>query len=237
MRLGKYSVAHALVQGRADDRREQLPRGGIRQSADPQLGQPGQLLKPAWLALCEQKDDGLGGQATGHERQHLAEDRSSHWTSSTRQTQRMLLRRVREQAEHGEPDEESIGLRARAQAERGRQRVALWRRQPLPTVQQSHAQLMQAGERELHLPLRPNRAQDPAALGAVRGVIQQGRFSYSRLAAQHQHAAPPRVRFCQQLIERRTLGPAAGQPGAHVPSRRNGHPNRQHNVGAVGRSH
>ena len=142
MRLGKYSVAHALVQGAADDRCEQLPRGGIRQSADPQLGQPGQLLKPAWLALCEQEDDGLGGQATGHECQHLDRGPIKPLDVIDKAEQRMLLRGVRQQAEHGEPDEKSIGLRARAQTERGRQRVTLWRRQSLPTVQQSHAQLM-----------------------------------------------------------------------------------------------
>ena len=125
----------------------------------------------------------------------------------------MLLRRVGQQAEHGEPDEKSIGLRARAQAKRGRQRVALWRRQPFATVQQSHAQLMQAGERKLHLPLRPDCAKDPTALGALGGVLQQGRFADPRLAPQHQHRALPQLRFRKQLIEPRTLGPAAGQHG------------------------
>ena len=120
----------------------------------------------------------------------------------------MLLRRVGQQAEHGESDEKSIGLRARAQAKRGRHRVALRRRQPFATVQQSHAQLMQAGERKLHLPFRPDRAKDTTALGTLGGVLQQGRLADSGLAAQHQHRAPPQ----------RALPPAADR-ASHTRSR------------------
>ena len=122
----------------------------------------------------------------------------------------MLLRRVGHQAEHRQPDEKSIRLRARAQAERRCDRVALWLGQSSAAVQQSCAKLMQAGERKLHLPFHPDRPKDPTALRALGRVLQQGRFAYSRLTAEHQHTALPQPGVGQQLIKPRTLGRAAG---------------------------
>jgi hypothetical protein len=76
--------------------------------------------------------------------------------------QRMLLRRVGEQAEDGQPEQDSIRVRTRAQTERDRHGVELRRWQPCATVEQSRAQPMNAGKRQLHLPFRPERARDPA---------------------------------------------------------------------------
>ena len=60
VRLGEYPFAHASVHGGGNDRPQQFARGGIRQAAQSQLGQPSQLLKPAQLALSEQELDELG---------------------------------------------------------------------------------------------------------------------------------------------------------------------------------
>ena len=135
-------------------------------------GSPSQLLEPARLALCEEQDDRLRRQAPGDEREHLCRGAIKPLDVIDDADQRLLVRRVGQQAEHGQPDQKSIGLRARAQTERGRQRVTLWRRQPSETVQQSRAQLMQAGEGKLHLPFHPGRAKDPTVLGAIGSVVQ-----------------------------------------------------------------
>ena len=69
--LGEYPLPHALVQGLADDRREQFPRIGVRQSAEPQLRQAAQFLDHARVALCEEDQDRLSRQAPGHESENL----------------------------------------------------------------------------------------------------------------------------------------------------------------------
>ena len=93
-------------------------------------GSPASSSSLAGLALCEQKDDRLGRQPPSHEREHLCRGPIKPLDVIDEADQRALLRRVGQQAQNGEPDQKSIGLRARAQAKRGRQRVTLWRRQP-----------------------------------------------------------------------------------------------------------
>ena len=143
----------------------------------------------------------------------------------------MLLRGVGQQARDGQSDQKSIGLRAGAQAKRRRQRVALRRRQPFATVQQSGAQLMQAREGKLHLPFRADCAKDATALGTLAGVLQQGRFADPGLAAQHQaprcapSALPPTARssFAHS---------ARGRPARQSRAEMRGIPSqRQHNSG------
>ena len=84
----------------------------------------------------------------------------------------MLLRGIRKQAEHGEPDQEPIGLRAGAQAEGDLQGAALRGRQPRAAVEQPDAQLMQPRERQLHLPFRTSRADDAPVICVLGGVLE-----------------------------------------------------------------
>ena len=78
--------------------------------------------------------------------------------------ERLLLGRLGQQAEHRQPDEEAIRRRRRRS---GRtpclQRVALRARQSLQPVEHRRAELMQAGEGELHLGLDAGRPGDPAS--------------------------------------------------------------------------
>ena len=71
MRLSDDPLPHTLVQGPADDRREQRIRVGFRQPFEPQLRQPGQLVELARPTLREHEDDRLRLQAPRHEREHL----------------------------------------------------------------------------------------------------------------------------------------------------------------------
>ena len=100
-----------------------------------------------------------------------AEARSSHCASSTRQTQRPLLGRLGQQAQHREARPGTgPGGSPSLQAERHPQRVPLRCRQPLEPVEQRRAQVVQAGERELHLGLHAaaRATRQPAACVARR---------------------------------------------------------------------
>ena len=81
-----------------------------------------------------------------------------------------LLSTVREEAQHSEPDEKPIGPSARGQAKGCPERITLWRRQPIETSQQWRTQLVESGERKLHLRLDSDDLQNPAALRALCGV-------------------------------------------------------------------
>ena len=57
------------------------------------------------------------------------------------------------QAQHRQPDQETVRRRPDAAAERDVQRLALWFRQLVEVIQQRRAQLLQSGEGELHVGL------------------------------------------------------------------------------------
>ena len=88
-------------------------------------GSPASSSTRPELAFREQEDDRLGRQPPRHEREHLGRGSIKPLDVIDQADQRCLLRRVGQQAENGEPDEKSIGLRARAQAKCGRHRVSL----------------------------------------------------------------------------------------------------------------
>ena len=58
-----------------------------------------------------------------------------------------------DEAQHGQTDQKAIRRRTRAEAEGRAERIALRARQPIQMAQQRRAELMNAGERELHLGL------------------------------------------------------------------------------------
>ena len=70
-RLGEDPIPHAVIEGPADGRREQLARAVVRQPPERQIRQPGQPVTLARLALGEQQDNRLRLQPPRHEREHL----------------------------------------------------------------------------------------------------------------------------------------------------------------------
>jgi hypothetical protein len=64
---------------------------------------------------------------------------------------------------------------------------------------------MQTRERELHLRLHPDRADNPKSVGALGGVVQEGGLSRPRLAVQNQHRTLLRHRLGKELVKPRTL--------------------------------
>ena len=112
-RLDQYPVAHPLVERRGDDRCEKLARTRVRQPPQSQLRESGgQLTRPARITGCEQQDNGLSGETTSHEREDLRRGLVQPLDVIDNADQRALLRRVGQQAEDGQPDQEAIGLYA-----------------------------------------------------------------------------------------------------------------------------
>ena len=123
----------------------------LTQPAHLELRQVPELL--AGHACREHEPHGLRQQPAGDERERQRRGLVQPLRVVDDAQQGTFLGRLGQQAEHGEADQEPIRRRPRGQAEDRPQRVTLWAGQPLETIEQRYAQLVQAGERQLHLGL------------------------------------------------------------------------------------
>jgi len=83
--------------------------------------------------------------------------------------------------------------------------VALWLREPLRKLEERRAQLLERGERELHLPFHPAGSGDAEPLARLDRVLEQSGLADARLAMHHQDAAVSATRCLEQPVEHRTL--------------------------------
>jgi hypothetical protein len=67
-------------------------------------------------------------------------------------------------------------------------------------IQQRRAELMQSGERELHLRLNACRAGDSAVGRALQQVLQQRRLADAGLTTKDEHSALASLRVCHEPI-------------------------------------
>ncbi len=144
---------------------------------------------------------GLGQQAPGHERQRLCGRPIEPLRIVDQAHERTLLGRLGQQTQDRERDEEAIRCRAVVQPERRPQRVTLRAWQPVELAEHRRAQLMQPGERELHLRLNARDPGDATLRGPLGDVLQQRRLADPRLAAQHLHRALPRPDALQLAVQ------------------------------------
>jgi hypothetical protein len=105
---------------------------------------------------------------------------------------------------------------AALQPEGDAQRILLRAGQPPEPVEHRRAQLVQSGERELHLRLDARRPRDAAPRGAPGGVLQQRRLADPRLAAQDQHPALTGPDALHQTVQRLALAPPAEQSAPSI---------------------
>ena len=182
--LGDDLVADPRVQRPGQHRVQQRARIGLLQPLDHQLRQPRQLV--ARNASREDQADRFRRQATRNEPEDLRRGAIEPLLVVHQADQRMLLGDLGQQAQDGQPDQEAVRRRPGTEAERGPQRSALRSRETLEATQHRRAQLVQPGERELHLRLDPGGARHPAARGVLDQVVQQRRLAHARLAAHHQ---------------------------------------------------
>jgi hypothetical protein len=127
----------------------------------------------------------------------------------------VLLGHLGQQAKGGQPDQEPIGRRSRAKAERRPQRVGLWSREPFQAVQHRRQQLVQPGVDQLHLRLDTGGMRHPAAGRLLGQVVQQRRPAHPGLPTHHQDPALTGVDRVEELVQQVTFAPPTPQlPGA-----------------------
>jgi hypothetical protein len=210
-RLRDDPLAHPLVHGPHDRRLQQRASVVVGQATDDQLREPVELDAVAGLAHREDQRDALGQEPAGDERQRLHRDAVQPLGIVDDADQRRLLGHLGQEAQHGQPDEEPVRRLAAAHAERGAQRITLRIGDPIHAVQQWSTELMQAGERELHLGLDAGRRGDPAARRARDEVLEQRRLADPRLAAHDQDATLARPDAVQQPVQRLALAAPPAQ--------------------------
>ena len=218
MALGDDPVTYRLIQRAAQRRLQQRACVSVAQAADRQLRQaPEPLVRPA-RARREDQGDRLGQQPAGDERERLRRGLVQPLRVVDQADQRPLLGDIGQQAQYRQSDQEPIRRAAVAQPECRAQRVALRAGQVIQMVQHRRAQLVQPGERQLHLRLHARRPRDPGIRRALRQELQQRRLADPRLAPHHQHSAAARPRIGHEPIQHLALMPPAPQPGLRIGS-------------------
>ena len=127
--------------------------------------------------------------------------------------QRPLLGRGGQQAEHGESDQEPVRDVTGCEAQGDVQRVLLRLRQRVESVEHRRAELMDAGERQLHLRLDARDLRDTESRRLPGDVLEQRRLSDARLASDDQDGALTLAHVCQEPVEHFALAGPVNEPG------------------------
>ena len=210
----------ALVQPPGRRRRQQ--RAGVRvgEPFDPQLRQPGERVAVGRLAHGEDDRDPLGQQPPGDEREHQRGGPVEPLGIVDHAQQRARPRPPRPagSARRRRPGSgPGDRRRCRPNATCSASRCGAGRR--VEPVEQRRAQVVQPGERELHLRLHADGPRDAAPGSAPRDVPEQRRLADPGLAAQHQRRALAEPDALQQPVQRFALAAATLQHRRN-PSRR-----------------
>ena len=142
---------------------QQRPGIAVSEPSDGQLRQPSQdVIADTGAGRAHQRDL-LGQQAAGHEPEDLRGGVVEPLGVIDDADQRLGLGDLGQQRQGGQPDQEPVRGVPLAQPERRAERIALRARQTVEVLQHRCAQLMQPGERELHLGFDPRRSRDATA--------------------------------------------------------------------------
>ena len=212
--LGDDAVADAVVEPARDGSRQQGAGVLLREPRERQVGQAGERLPRARLANREHDRHRLRQQPPRDEAEHLVRRVVEPLRVVHEAQQRALVGDRGQQAQHGQRDQEAVGRVAGRQAQRHAQRVALGLREPVEPREHRRAELMDPGERQLHLGLDARDVRDAEAGGLPGRVAQQRRLPDARLAADDQDGALPVARVCEQAVEQLPLAGPAQEPGA-----------------------
>ena len=173
----------------------------------------------SWLPRREHHQHRLRVQTSRRERQRLRRGPVQPLRVVDHTQKRPLGGHLRQQAQHGQADQEPIRRRARFQAERGAQGGPLRLRQPVQTIQHRPAQLMQRGEGQFHLRLDPDRPGHPQVRRLLDHVIQQGGLPHACFAPHDQHRAAPGTHLLEQPVQDPALDPSPEQPAGRLAGR------------------
>ena len=156
-----------------------------------QFRKPGQRLG-AVVAGREDQCDRLGQQPSGDEGKCLHRHLVEPLRVVDDAEQRLIGSGGGHQAQHGQPDQESVRRRSATAAECDVQRFALGFRKFVEVIEQRRAQLLQTGEGEFHIGLDARHVDTAESGRLLRDVLQQCGLADARLAAEHQHLAASR---------------------------------------------
>lgn len=153
-----------------------------------------------WPSRTANHRDRLGDQSARDERQCLHRDAVDPLRVVHDKDQRPALGGCADQSEHRQPDQEAIGRGAGAATERDVQRVALRSGQPIEVFQQRRAELLQRGERELHLALHTGHSRSAEPRRALQQEVEQRGLADTGFAPQHEHLALARAGEGRQTL-------------------------------------
>ena len=114
-------------------------------------------------------------------------------------------------AQQGQTHEEAVGRLSGTEPERRLEGLSLGSWQVLQTFEERLAELMDRGERELHLRLDPDCPQDPALLAPARYVLEQGCLADTGFPPKNHGLAVAGPGSLDVGVERRALARAAMQ--------------------------
>ena len=236
--LGDDPVAHAVIQRPTDHRAQQGACIAIAQTLHDELRQACKLPLGASRAHREDQGDGLRDQTARNEPERLRRGPIQPLRVVDHAEQRPVTGSLRQQAQRGQTDDEAIRRVPCRQPERRGKRVALGARQTVEPIQHRRGQLLQAGERQLHLGLDSDCPHHAELRRRVDRVLQQCRLADPGLPSHHQGAALTPTDRLEEAVERLTLTAPAEQPSlrdraGHGPGT-NLHPERRRANGAAG---
>ena len=245
--LGNDLVAHGGVQWAVHVVQQQCAGIAVAQSADRQLGQPGEDVVAAAGAGPAYEHDPLSEEPSGDEPKDLRGGLVEPLRVVDDADQRLLLGDLGEQRQRGQPDQEPVGRGTDAQSEHGCECVALRDGQPLEVTQHGRAELMEAAVGQFHLRLDPDGRHETPVGDPVGQVAQQRALADACLPPQDGDTAPTGERVGEKPVERLALGsaseecwgltailarrrpPCARSPGNHPEQR-----SKQERTGAIG---
>lgn len=210
--FGDDPVPHQRVERHAHGRRQQGACVGFAEPLHGQLGESGQLPVVVGLAYGQDQGHRFGHQPPGDEGQHLPGPVVEPLGVVDETRQRPLLRGPGQQAQYGQAHQEPVGCGSLPQPERDGQGVPLRSGQPVDSVQQGCAQLVEAGERQLHLRLDARDGGGAESGGVGRRVVEERGLADPRFAAYDQDSAGARPCRGQDPLERGQFLLPAPQP-------------------------
>ncbi len=202
-RLGDEPLPHSLVQRHTQRRAQQRASVTTGQALNSKLRQPFELIPE--VARHQHQRDRLRQQPPRHEHQRLRRGAIKPLRVINHTHKRALLGHLRQQAQHRQPDQKPIRRVPRPQPERDAQRVLLGDREPVQPIQHRRAQLLQGGERKLHLRLHTDRTRNPEPRRGRDRRLNQSRLADPSLPANHEHPALAPAHHLEQPFQRLAL--------------------------------
>jgi hypothetical protein len=149
--LGEDLIAHPGIERPSQHGIQQRSRVCLLQPLDPQLRQPRQLA--ARDSDCEDEANRFRHQTARNEPKDLRRGAIEPLLVIDQTHKRLFPGDLGQQAQQPQPDQKPVRYRSGTNAEGSAHGITLRRRQSLQAIQHGRAQLMQCGERQLHLRL------------------------------------------------------------------------------------